>query len=322
MTDLMKKKKRFKLRNFIPGWDFIEYACLRILVGILNSLPMPVCVWISQGIGDLLYFAMAKRRKIALYNLNIAYGNSLPEEEKKRIARQSFRHMVTALVEFFRIPVILKEAHNRFIFEGTEHLDLAFSKGKGIVFVISHLGAWEYLAFLPYLRGYPCSVVVRPIRNPYIYEWIQGLRKQTQLNPIDKSKAVRKVLTELKNNHLAAVLIDQWAGPEGVWVDFFEKPTSTTSIPVRFAKKTGCVLIPAYCLRIGSGRYKIHVDPEIEIHDQTGEWEIKTTLALNQWLEKTILAYPEQWSWVHRRWKMQSGDQYRTGDRSDAQINA
>lgn len=321
MIDLMRKKKRFRPRDFIPGWDFLEYAGLRFLAAFLNRLPLPVCGWVSRCVGDLLYLVMARRRKIALYNLSVAYGDSIPEKEKKRIARESFCHMVTALVEFFRIPVILKEAKERFTFEGTEYLDRAFAKGKGILFVISHVGAWEYLAFLPYLRGYPCSVVVRPVRNPYIYQWIQDLRKQTQLNPIEKSKAVRKVLVELKNNHLAAVLIDQWAGPEGMWVDFFGKPTSTTTVPVRFAQKTGCILIPAFCIRTGNGRYTIHVDAEIEIQDKEDLWEEKTTREINRRLEKTILAYPEQWTWVHRRWKDKGPGKYRSGDRENARVN-
>ncbi|MBI3307465.1 MAG: lysophospholipid acyltransferase family protein [Candidatus Omnitrophica bacterium] len=317
----MKKKKKIRPRNFIPGWDFIEYLGVRTFVAFLNALPLSVCTWIAKHAADFLYFAAPKRRKTALHNLNIAYGHSISEKEKNRIARESFRHTATALIEFFRIPVMLREARERFTFEGTEHLDRAFAKGKGIIFVISHVGAWEYLAFLPYLRGYPCSVVVRPIRNSYLYSWIQELRRKTQLNPIDKSKAVKKVLAELKNNHLAAILIDQWAGSDGIWMDFFGKPTSVTTIPARFAKKTGCALVPAYCIRTGNGCYTIHIDAEIGIQDAQNQWEEKTTQELNRWLEKTIMTYPGQWTWGHRRWKEGGSHSYRGGGRENAQIN-
>lgn len=197
---------------------------------------------------------------------------------------------------------MLTEASERFQFEGTEHLDRAFARGKGIIFTISHLGSWEYLAFLPYLRAYPCSVVVRETRNPYIYTWIQELRVRTRLNPITKKNSVRQIFYELRQNHLVALLTDQWAGDEGIVVNFFNKPTSTTSIPVRIAKRTGAALIPGYCLRTACGRYKIIIKPEVPI--EGGEdWERITTQKLNHLLEKEILNHPEQWMWIHRRWK-------------------
>ena len=99
-----------------------------------------------------------------------------------------------------------------------------------------------------------------------------------------------------------AIVIDQWAGREGVWVDFFGRATSTTSLPVRLAKKTGCALIPIYCLRKEIGRYEIQLLPAVPVSDDA-DWEIRTTKRLNEILESQIRQYPEQWSWSHRRWK-------------------
>ena len=235
-------------------------------------------------------------------NLTLAYGDSLSLEEKERIARESVRNFATSMMEFFRIPSLVTQVPPPFQFEGTEILDRAFAKGKGIIFVISHLGSWELLGFLPYLRGYPCSVVVREIRNLYIDRWIQALRTKTRLNPIPKKQSIREILSRLKQNQLVAILIDQWGGNEGLTVDFFGKLTSTTSIPARLAKKTGATLVPGYCLRLSDGRYKIVIKAEVPF-ESSRDQEAATTSKLNALLEQEILAQPEQWAWAHRRWK-------------------
>lgn len=297
-------KKRFKIREFFPGWNLLEYAALRGFSGAINALPIAASTFIARAIGDLLFILLRKRRRIAFDNVGIAFGTTLTSGRKREIARSAFRNLVISLMELFRMQSMLKDAERSFEFEGTEHLDRAFSRGQGVILVISHLGSWEYLAFLPYLRKYPCSVIGRPMRNPYVYRWVQELRRITALNHIDKTNAVKEVLRELRANHLVAILIDQWAGTEGLMGRFFGEETSTTSIPVRLSRKTGAALIPAYCLRTGAGRYKISIMPEVAIRGEAeNTWEAQTTDALNRLLEEQIRLNPEQWIWTHRRWK-------------------
>lgn len=275
---------------------------MRLLIGLLNLLPITWATAVTRGLGAFFYSVAGSRRKVVLRNLDTAYGDTIPSSEKEKIARQSFQHLLTSLMEFFRTPHLLKDAKERFAFEGTEHLDRAFAKGHGVILVISHIGSWESLAFLPYLRGYPCSVIVREIKNRYVESWGRDMRKITGLHPIDRRNSIRPVLSELKKNHLVAILIDQWAGPDGLWMDFFKKPTSTTSIPARLASKTKAALIPAACLREDSGRYRIVIFPEVPLA-QGESWEKDTTKSLNDWLEKLILKFPGQWIWAHKRWK-------------------
>lgn len=293
-----------KIRRLIPGWNLIEYLVLRGVAGLVNALPIEQATRMARKIGDFIFHLIPHRREIALGNLDIAYGDSLSREKKHQIAREAFRNLVTSLMEFFRAPSMLREAKERFEFVGTEHMDQAFARGKGVVFVTSHLGNWEYLSLLPSLRGYPMSAVVRETRNPYIYRWIQGLRAEMKLNPLNKKNSARAVLSELGQNHMVAILIDQWAGREGIRVEFFGKQTSTTSIPYRLARKTGAAIVPGYCLRTSPGRYQISIFPEVPIPAaQTHEQENATTLQLNRWLEGEILRHPEQWIWTHQRWK-------------------
>ncbi len=298
--------KSAKLRG-VPGWNFAEYLLLRAVVGLLNALTIEDASWIAAQIGSLLYALMGKRRRLALANLEKAYPGPENARKRKRVARESFRNLAVSLMEFFRIPKMLPDSQARFEFQGTEVLDRAFARGKGVIFVISHLGSWEYLAFLPFLRGYPCSVVVRETRNPYIFPWIQRLREQTQLFPIPKNGAAREILRQLKANKLTAILIDQWAGNDGLWVDFFGTKTSTTSIPAKLAARTGAALVPGYCLRVRPGHYRIVIHPEVTPADGANQ-EREVTEELNRRLEAEILRVPEQWTWGHKRWKHASPD--------------
>ena len=129
------------------------------------------------------------------------------------------------------------------------------------------------------------------------------MRRVMTVKPISKDSSVKAILQELKAGHGVAILVDQWAGKEGRWIDFFDAKTSTTSIPARLSEKTGCALVPAYCLRTSPGHYEIHIEkPVVHLMDQPG-WENAVTKDLNEVLERQILEHPEQWLWGHRRWK-------------------
>jgi KDO2-lipid IV(A) lauroyltransferase len=246
---------------------------------------------------------LGKRRKIALENIATALGASLPERRKKEIARSAFQSAALSMMELFTVEKIKKEAATRFKLFGNEFLEEAFSKEHGVVLVISHLGSWEYLSFLPYFTKRPWSVVVKNIKNPYLNKAIDAMRRVMTVNPISKDSSVRTIFQELKAGHGVAILVDQWAGNEGLWVDFFDTKTSTTSIPARLSEKTGCSLVSAYCLRKAPGHYEIYIEKPIPHDMEQPGWENTVTKDLNQVLERQILAHPEQWLWGHRRWK-------------------
>jgi KDO2-lipid IV(A) lauroyltransferase len=196
-----------------------------------------------------------------------------------------------------------KRAARRFSIIGQQHFDEAVARGKGVVFVASHLGSWEYIGFPGYLQRYPHAVIVKKIKNPYFNTAIDALRRAIDTVPIPKeANALRHTLAELRQNHGVAILIDQWAGREGLWIEFFGRATATTSLPARLANKTGCALIPIYCLRNTIGHYEVLLLPAVPLPDDPA-WESHTTKRLNELLESQIRKYPEQWSWSHRRWR-------------------
>lgn len=282
---------------------YLEYFLVSGVITLANLLPLQFSYWLAKRIGDLSYFIMAKRRKIALENIARAYGANLSLKRKKEIARRSFEHIALSITELFTTPRILKNASQKFSLEGISHLDAALTKGKGILLVVSHVGSWEYLAFLSYFREYHLSVVVKTLKNDLVDCIMNKFREKTFLHPIPKRESARKILYEIHRNHIVAILIDQWAGDEGIRTEFFGSETSTTSIPARLAEKTGCALIPAYCLRKEGGRYEIHIEAPLDWDAQDPHWEHGVTQKLNQRLERQILENPEQWLWGHRRWK-------------------
>jgi KDO2-lipid IV(A) lauroyltransferase len=287
-----------------PSFNYwLQYLLVRFLALLATLLPVEVSHRIACGFGTLTYWILGKRRKIAFENITNAFGDSIPAQRKKEIARAAFQSAALSMMELFTVEKIKKEAEKRFKLFGNEFLEEAFSKEQGVVLVISHLGSWEYLSFLPYFTKRPWSVVVKDIKNPYLDKAIDSMRRVMTVNPIAKDSSVKAILQELKAGHGVAILVDQWAGKEGRWVDFFDTKTSTTSIPARLSEKTGCALVSAYCLRTTPGHYEIHIEkPILHDMDQPG-WENTVTLALNQVLESQILKHPEQWLWGHRRWK-------------------
>lgn len=281
----------------------LQYLLVLSLALLARLLPVEISHWIACRFGDLSYWVLKKRRKIAFENISAALGDSLPEKRKKEIARSAFQSAALSMMELFTVEKIKKQAAKRFELFGNEFLEEAFSKKQGVVLVISHLGSWEYLSFLPYFTKRPWSVVVKDIKNPFLDQAINSMRRVMTVNPIPKDSSVRTILKELKSGNGVAILVDQWAGDEGLWVDFFGAMTSTTSIPARLAEKTGCALVPAYCLRKSPGRYEIHIEKP-RVRDMNCEgWESRVTQDLNETLEQQIREHPEQWLWGHRRWK-------------------
>jgi len=279
-----------------------EFYVVKSLFSILNLFPLSLSGWILKRAGDIFFYGSSKRRNIALSNLTLAYGDTLSAAQKSKLTRKCFENGALSILELFLIKKIKRNASSRFTTSGKHYFEEALSRGKGVIFVASHLGSWEYIGFPGYLNKVPHAVIVKKIRNKYLDKMIDSLRREIDTVPIPKINAIRQTLAELRQNHTVAVVIDQWGGSDGIWMDFFGTATSTTSLPARLAKKTGCALIPIYCLRKEIGQYEIQVLPEIPLSSGP-DWEFDTTRRSNEILQSQIRQYPEQWSWGHRRWK-------------------
>lgn len=281
----------------------LQFYMVQALVIVLKLVPLSLSGWIVKRVADIYFLCSPNRRHIALDNLTIAYGDTRSTGQKRTIARRSFESQALSILELLVSHNMRKDAARRFLITGQEHVDEAVARGRGVVFVASHFGAWEYIGFAGCLTQYPHSVIVKKIKNPYLNNTIDALRRESETVQIPKeASALRHTLAELRQNHGVAIVIDQWAGSEGLWVELFGRATSTTSLPARLARKTGCALIPIYCVRNTIGQYEIQLLPAVPLPDDSA-WEIRTTKRLNEILESQIRHYPEQWSWNHRRWR-------------------
>lgn len=244
---------------------------------------------------------------MARQNLTLAFGRERTSEELARLCRQSFRHMGMALVEacafLFAPPAFLL---SRVTVEGMEHLRSAMARGKGALLLTAHFGNWELLGAAHVLTGFHLSVVVRPMDNPALDRVAARLRIRSGAELIDKRRALSGVLSALRREWMAAILLDQNASRrEGVFVPFFDVPASTSKGLALLAFKTGAPVVPIFIHREPDGRHRVIVDPAVPL-SRTGDRErdlVEATALFTRIIEAKVRRWPEQWFWVHRRWK-------------------
>jgi KDO2-lipid IV(A) lauroyltransferase len=195
-------------------------------------------------------------------------------------------------------------------FEGVENLRAARERGRGILYCTAHLGNWEVHAIAQAVSHEPLCVVARPLDNPALDARLVALRAATGNTILYKRKALASVLRELRAGRAVAMLLDQNVQPgDGIFVEFFGRPAATTTVAAALALKTGCALVPAWSELRADGRYVLHYEPALEVDpDAERAAEIaRITQAIARRTEQWIRRNPEQWLWMHRRWKTQPG---------------
>lgn len=251
-------------------------------------------------------------------NLSLAFGNELSLNEKRRITRKVFKNLALIAVEFARLPRIVPRLSEHVKLENGSAIIRGLQQGKGVIFLASHFGNWELMghACMKLLRdhgylshGSGLAAVARPLNNPHLDCEVRRLRSLNGATVLKKKWVTREILVKLKNNWCVAILFDQHAGREAPLVPFFGHPAFTTPAPALLALKTGAAVIPVFCVRTGYGRFRIHVTEPVEIIS-TGDRErdiMENCGRFNRVLEEWVRRYPEQWLWLHRRWRAPTG---------------
>ena len=278
---------------------------MRLTCAFINLLPYCAAQKLGHFIGDFLYIVYFPRRKVAYENMYKSLGNELSDKEIKRNVRKSFIHLILIFIEFVRIPKMVKDFSKYVTIDRKEIVWESLSHGNGVILLISHYGNWELMAVMAGIIGYPIYAIGRPLKNRYLYNYIEKIRGYTGLVSIPKKGAARDVIKALKNNKVVAILFDQYAGSAGVPVDLFGRKAWTTDAVAQFASRTGAKVIPAYNTRQPDGTHKIYVEDPVELVETGNKKEdiIKTTRLFNENLEKWVRKHPEQWLWLHKRWK-------------------
>jgi KDO2-lipid IV(A) lauroyltransferase len=258
------------------------------------------------------YRVMPRYRKVARANLRKAYGDSWPEAEIERVARESFRNLGITLVEFFlRQPRITGEEIDREVrFVGQEHFEAAFARGKGVILVTAHYGNWEMMGPRLARAGYQVNAISRTADDPGLERMIEAIRTRSGLRQIPRRQAARQGLTALRRNEILAILLDQNTLEGGIFVPFFGHPASTATGPALFSLKTGAALVPTFCLREADGTHTMKAWPPIYPTQQSAansrQSEVfRLTAEVTRVIELQIRERPELWFWLHNRWKLQ-----------------
>ena len=287
----------------------LEYALARAILSGLGVLPRPLALAIGLSIGRLAYLLAGNLRRTGKRNLEIAFPE-MPDADRRRLLRGSFASLGRLLGEFSQLPRATPDKLRKLIEYdevGLAHLREAEKNKRGVIFLTGHLGVWELHSFGWSALEYPLSFLVRPLDNPRIEEMIEAVRTRFGNRAIDKQSAARQSLRVLREGGTLGVLSDlNTQTREGVFVPFFGKLACTTAGIATLALKTDAVVIPTCAVWDKQRkRYFFHGDPPVELvrtGDHNRDIEINTARFAAA-VERMVRLYPDQWLWIHKRWK-------------------
>jgi len=288
---------------------YFEYFFVLIVAYITKLIPLSAGPFLGKRLGDIGYYCIPIRKKHALESLGIAFPEKTMRE-KHSIVHNVYRNLGQVVVNHCLFPGMCRDdVLKKIRFKDESILQEAISRGKGIVLTGAHFGDWEVLGMAIAVSGYPVNVVIAPIHNPHIDKMISDQRHGMGVTMISRTgMAIRRIRQELKANKIVAMFLDQDAGATGVFVDFFGRPASTPSGPVKFAVKTGAALILALSFpQEGGGQEVVFEEISTIAEDKSGEEKIQyITQQVSSRVEHHIRKNPGAWfGWLHRRWKSQ-----------------
>jgi KDO2-lipid IV(A) lauroyltransferase len=272
-------------------------------------VPRSWALALADGVGYLGYGLVSRQRTKILENLKFAYGNTKSLAELEVIGRQVMGHMLQTAVDFLRFASLSRDKAAAFVEVGSAYSvckDI-LQEGKGLIIMTAHMGNWELLAGIFCLHGFSGAVIGRRIYYEPYNQWIVGLRRAVGVETIYQDEAVRQVHKHLKAGEIVGLLPDQDRdNVRGIFVDFFGKPAFTTVAPVKFAMTLGAPILPAFMIRMPGGRYKLLLGNLIRPKIENGDRAASIRKYTESWMrdfETMIRRYPEQWGWMHDRWK-------------------
>jgi Kdo2-lipid IVA lauroyltransferase/acyltransferase len=286
---------------------FLEYIAARTVLAGLGILPRGWAVAIGRGLSLLVCRSIGRLRRTGERNLQLAFPE-MTDEERSRILHGSFENLGRLLGEFSQLSKVTPDKMHELVeYEGFENFQEAKASGRGIIYLTSHMGAWELSSFAHSAFGYPHSFLVRRLDNPRIERLVDRVRTRFGNETIDKMSAARKVLRILNDGGAVGILADINTHPQyGVFVPFFGHLACTTNGVANFALRTNALVIPAFIYwNRERKRHILRFDKALEpIRTGNTEQDIEqNTARFTEAIEGHIRSYPEQWLWIHRRWK-------------------
>jgi len=287
--------------------EWLEFAAVWLILKKLGVLPRRLARGFAASMTGLLFSLQPKLRKTAEFNLRLAFPD-WTDAQRKDATRKMVRNLGWMAAEFAGFPRLTKENIEKVvILEGHENFLEGQRRGKGVLYLTGHIGAWELSSFAHALYGYPLHYMARPLDNQRLDALVNKYRCASGNQPIFKNESARVMLRILKGGGTVGILADQNTMPEeGVFVDFFGKSACTTTGLARVALHTGAAVVPGYAYWDESiQKYRLRFEPPVELI-RTGDTErdvFENTQRFTKVIEEIIRKHPDQWVWIHQRWK-------------------
>jgi KDO2-lipid IV(A) lauroyltransferase len=293
-------RKRSTLRNlieFVPAW---------LLLKLLALLPRRAAIAAGQLIAGAAYYLHGRLRRVGYRNLALALPE-LNHVERRAIIRGVFANLGRLLGEFSQFPKITQQNITKLVeYDGLDNYKRACERGKGVLMLTGHIGAWELCAFAHGIYGHPLSFLVRPLDNPMLDRLISNYRELSGNRTINKNRAVKPVLEILKRGQDVGLLIDaNTLADQGVFCDFFGIPACSTTGLAVFALRADAPVVPGFLIwDERSKKHRLRFEPEIPLI-RTGDFKEEVMLNTSRFtavIEDYARRYPDQWLWIHKRW--------------------
>ena len=289
----MARNAMFTVTAMIRG---ISYSGMRSLTKFIFAVAFPFLI---------------KQKRLTRESLVIAFAGEKSSREVDRIFHDCFRNVADGMMELMFCMEHSEWIPKMAFFEGKEHLDNALKQGKGAIAVSAHFGNFPLMLLYMVSQGYKTNAIIRPTRDQEIEKHFQSLRTRLGLNTvysIPRKQCVDTSIRVLRNNEVLFIPLDQNFGSNsGVYVDFFGRKAATATGPIIFAMRTQAPILPVFAVRQKDGRHKIIIEPpldvELKINDQ--ETMVHNVSRITKVIETYIRRYPQEWGWMHRRWKSQ-----------------
>jgi Kdo2-lipid IVA lauroyltransferase/acyltransferase len=287
--------------------EWLEFAAAWIGLKTMGRLPRPVARFVGASFASAAYWLRPPLRKAATFNLRLAFPD-WSDARKREVIRGMIRQIGWMAGEFSQFPKYTPENIKEIVvLDGNENFEAARRRGKGVIFLTGHMSAWELAPFAHALYGNPLHFLVRPVANARVDELINRYRCLSGNQPLEKNRSARAILKVLGEGGTVGILADHntsWG--EGVFVNFFGVPACTTSGLARIALRTDAAVVPGFLSWDEKQKiYRLRFEPEVELA-RTGDEEadvVTNTAKFTGVIEDYIRKFPEQWLWVHKRWK-------------------
>ncbi len=294
---MKNKEKKIKFRHRL------EYAGVLLIAGFVRLLSDRLMYFIADRMADFAFSVVKMRRQVTLDNLHLAFPEK-SEKELVDIAVRAYRGFARMIFDYSRLPLLNASTIDKYIETmDTKPIEEKMKQGKGVLMLSGHFGSWEICGSGLSIKGMPLSFLVGEQHNKLVDDEMNRLRMSAGVEIIQMGVALRGVIKVLRNCKCVAILVDQDAGMDGTFVNFFGKPASTPKGPAAFALKTKAAVFMMSCIKTESGRHKI-VFEEIPVDSPDPDDPVKDiTQRYTAVLEKHIRMHPDHYFWMHRRWK-------------------